>query len=111
MSEPNSYLKFLEKLQTKQSSLKLSPTETKLLHAVAQAEYDGKTLQVKDLLALREVASQATLHGSIKKLVNKKLITKRESQEDARVKFIKLTKSGHKYFEDLGDALNKAIEK
>lgn len=111
MSSFTSYLKFLEKLQTKQSSLKLSTTETKLLHAVARAEYEGKTLKVKDLLALREVASEATLHAAIKKLLEKKLLITKADKNDGRVKNIQLTKLGHKYFSDLSNALVLAAKK
>lgn len=111
MSEPNSYLKFLEKLQAKKSSLSLSPTETKLLHAVAQAQDNGDILQVKDLLALGEIASQATLHGSLKKLVEKKLLTTKADKVDGRVKHVQLTKLGNKYFSDLSDALVMATKK
>jgi DNA-binding MarR family transcriptional regulator len=111
MSKANSYLKFLEKLQAKKSSLSLTPTETKLLHAVAQAQDNGDILQVKDLLALGEIASQATLHGSLKKLVEKKLLTTKADKVDGRVKHVQLTKLGNKYFSDLSDALVMATKK
>lgn len=111
MIKTNHYIKFLELLQTKKASFDLSSTEIELLNAVAQALHNGKTLQVKDLLALREIASQATLHGSLKKLVENKLLTTKADKVDGRVKHVHLTKLGDKYFNDLSAALVMATKK
>lgn len=105
MIKTNHYIKFLELLQKKKASFDLSSTEIELLNAVAQARHNGKTLQVKDLLALKEIASQATLHGATKKLIAKKLLTTKADKADGRVKHVHLTKLGDKYFNDLSNAL------
>lgn len=55
----------------------------------------GKELNVGDILSHREIASQATIHAALKKLVANKLLSFR-TVRDSRVKYLELTPLGRK---------------
>lgn len=47
------------------------------------------------------LASQATIHGDIQKMIKAKFISARVSKMDNRVVYLKTTQSGKKYLEEL----------
>lgn len=47
------------------------------------------------------LASQATIHGDIQKMIKARLISTRVSRIDGRVVYLKVTKTGKKYLEQL----------
>lgn len=47
-------------------------------------------LQIKDLLVLKEIGSQATIHSAISKLVDDKYLKLTPSKTDGRVKYVTL---------------------
>jgi DNA-binding MarR family transcriptional regulator len=65
----------------------------------------GKTLNVGDILSHREIASQATIHAALKKLVGNKLISYR-TVSSSRVKYLEITPLGQKRLSDLSKALS-----
>jgi len=77
-----------------------------LLDTIAKANDAGRIVFVKDLLPLKEIASQATIHGRLKHLVNAKLITLKSSKDDGRLKEIALTKLAHIRYELLSKAID-----
>ena len=58
-------------------------------------------LQVQDLLSLKEIGSQATIHSDISKLVADKYLKLTPSKIDARVKFVTLASKGSTLFSKL----------
>lgn len=101
------YINYLATLDKSNRQLDIDAIDELLLNAIAKASYEERILNVKDLLGLKEIASQATIHGRLKRLVEKKLISLKGNQVDARVKEVMLTKLSTKRFE----LLNKAIQK
>jgi DNA-binding PadR family transcriptional regulator len=63
----------------------------------------GKTLNVGDILSHREIASQATIHAALKKLVASKLVSYR-TVRDSRVKYLEITPLGNKRLSELSKA-------
>ena len=106
MSKLNKYLYYLTILEKSNQELDLDGIDVLLLNFIAKANDKKQTLNVKDLLSLKEIASQATIHGRLKHLVNAKLITLKSDKDDGRVKEVVLTKLAHKRYE----LLSKAIE-
>lgn len=106
MSKLNKYFHFLNILEKSNKEFDLDGIDVLLLNFIAKANDKKQTLNVKDLLSLKEIASQATIHGRLKHLVNAKLITLKSDKDDGRVKEVVLTKLAHKRYE----VLSKAIE-
>ena len=106
MTELNKYFKYLAILEKSNRQLDLNNTDVLILNTIVKANDAQRTLYVKDLLSLKEVASQATIHGRLRHLVDSKLITLKANKDDGRLKEVELTKLAHKRYE----MLSKAIE-
>ena len=106
MTELSKYFKYLAILEKSNRQLDLNNTDVLILNTVAKANDARSILYVKDLLSLKEVASQATIHGRLKHLVDSKLITLKSNKADGRLKEVVLTKLARKRYE----ILSKAIE-
>lgn len=91
------YLK-LEKVINKKYSL--DSNETKLLAELGIAFEEERPLRVSDILAMREIASPATLHTALKRLLTRGLIV-HIPQTDSRIKFVEITPLGWKRFTEL----------
>jgi DNA-binding MarR family transcriptional regulator len=89
---------------------KLDATEEKLLNKITVAAIQGEELLVGDLISLRELGSQATLHGRIKNLVVMGYIKLNEDKVDGRRKFVTLTAKAIKHYEHLSTCLEKALK-
>jgi len=106
MTELSKYFKYLAILEKSNRQLDLNNTDVLILNTIAKANHARLILYVKDLLSLKEVASQATIHGRLKHLVDSELIALKASKDDGRLKEAVLTKLAHKRYE----LLSKAIE-
>jgi DNA-binding MarR family transcriptional regulator len=91
------YLK-LEKIVNKKFGL--DSIETKLLTELGIALEEAKELRVSDVLAMRDIASPATLHAALKRLLTRGLIV-HIPQFDSRIKYIEITPLGWKRFTEL----------
>jgi len=107
----DSYFRYLALLDRNNKKFKLSNDERLLLDVVAAATYNNKIMYVKDLLLLNHIASQATLHKTLKNLVNKKLFTFKVDKTDGRLKEVHLTKLANKRYEELNKAIENAVKK
>ena len=79
--------------------------EIKILNEIFFASEQKKSLRVSDILILKNIASPATLHAALKKLVTKNLIHYR-TVSDSRVKYLELTKLATKRYSDLALAID-----
>lgn len=102
------YLEFMDKVHKINEKLDLSYREVRLLEIVAKAQHQDQTLFVGDLISHKQLASQATLHGVVKGLIRKKLITAKTHQSDGRTKVVSLTASSRKRFEELQRSISQA---
>lgn len=98
------YIKYLKQEQAINRSLSLDHFEIKILNEILFAQQEGNSLRVSDVLAMKNIASPATLHAALKKLAHKGLIDYR-LVSDSRVKYLQLTKLGIKRFLELASVV------
>ena len=68
------------------NQFKISDRQIKLLDLVGKAYYAKQTIFVGDLISQKHIASQATIHADLKKLICKKLLFAKICEKDGRVK-------------------------
>lgn len=77
-----------------------------MLNELAFTLSAGSTLRVGEILDIRDIASPATIHAALKKLVAKDLVQIIVTNQN-RIKLIELAPTGHKRLKDLANALSK----
>ena len=87
------------------------PKAVMVLEAVFSAYADNIKLTVLDLILLKEIASQATIHSVMKQLVESKLIKTETSKEDGRRKFVFPAKLGFAWLKHCSEALSLPTRK
>jgi DNA-binding MarR family transcriptional regulator len=100
------YLKQCDELENK---YKLDDIEIKLLNEIAYALLAESCLTVSSMLALKQIASPATLHAAMKRLITKNLIVQIPAK-DSRAKYLDLSKSGWKRYSEHADILAAAAK-
>ena len=104
------YLIFIEKSGQINKRFELGDREIKLLDLVGKSHYTDVPVFVFDLISRREIGSQATLHATLKKLINKKLFCFKPYEADGRRKIITLTSRALERYKQLDIALmNKRL--
>lgn len=79
-----------------------------VLEAVLTAYAAGVMFAVLDLISLKDIASQATLHSIMKGLITVKLIKTEVSKADARRKYVLPTKLGMSWLQDCTEVLDSS---
>ena len=86
----------------------LESFEGKLLDFIALREIEGKPSLVSDVIFLRKIGSQATLHRRLMQLcINGYL--RYGSDIDGRKKYLELTPKAKDYYSELGKCIIKSI--
>ncbi|MBU3605187.1 winged helix-turn-helix transcriptional regulator [Polynucleobacter sp. MWH-Creno-3A4] len=113
MSDPcYKYLHFSTAIRKINKRYKLTEyKQVMVLEAVMSAHAEGATLSMLDLILMKEIASQATLHSITKILIDLKLIKTEVSSIDARRKYVSPTKLGFSWLNDCSDILALAAKK
>ncbi len=96
------YLKYLKYEEDINELYGLETIQLKVLNAIFFAQSKKIQIKVGDILILNKIASPATLHAALKKLIDKKLVTV-ELSKTSRAKFIKLTNLGLQRYSDLAN--------
>lgn len=112
MKKPNGYIRFLdlvEILQAKSKIRTLDSIEKHLLNSIMLDDSVGQPIFVGDLLRLKLLGSQATLHGRLKNLRSIGYI-KLIEQDDARKKRVMPTTQAYKLFELLSACMTRALK-
>lgn len=99
------YIKYLKQEQLINNAYELDHFEVKILNEILFGIEENKALRVSDILAMKNIASPATLHAALKKLVAKGLVQYR-TVADSRVKYLELTKLSLKRYGDLALAID-----
>lgn len=94
------YLKYLKYEEDINNLYGLESIQLKVLNAIFFAHTNKYKIKVGDILVLNKIASPATLHAALKKLIDKKLVTV-ELSKTSRAKFIKLTNLGLQRYVEL----------
>ena len=96
------YLLYLKQCDEVDAKYNLDSSEIKLLNEIATALLAEDGLTVSGALALKKIASPATLHAAMKRLIVKNLIAQVPAQ-DSRTKYLDLSKLGSKRYSELSD--------
>jgi DNA-binding MarR family transcriptional regulator len=106
------YLQFSNSIRRVNKRYKLTEhKQVMVLEAVLAAHAEGVTLSVLDLILLKEIASQATLHSITKLLIESKLIKTEVCKVDARRKYVSPTKVGLSWLNDCAEVLASIAKK
>ena len=101
-------MKFVDLMLKINEKFALSRLEIKLLDLVAIAHSSDRPIFVGDLINQTDITSKVTLHQTVKKLINKKLLISKMNKEDSRYKNVLLTKLALRRYENLHQAVNRA---
>jgi DNA-binding MarR family transcriptional regulator len=96
----SSYIKYLKFEISSNQRYELDTVQIRVVNEILFSLAKGESIKVGDILSNREIASQATSHVALKKLVAKGLISY-ETVTDNRTKYLVITKLGHKRFTEL----------
>ena len=102
------YLRFIDRVQKINAGLELTHFEIKMLDFAALLHLSDQSIFVGDLINQTHIASQATLHKTVKNLVNKKLLVAKISKEDGRQKHVLLTRLALGRYKKLDQAVSRA---
>jgi DNA-binding MarR family transcriptional regulator len=102
------YLSLIAQAKEINKQYELTHLEISLLHISAIRDQANDPATVGELIQLRDMASQTTLHNALKSLINKKLLTTKRHLGDGRVKQIVLTKLALNHYKKLDEAINHA---
>ena len=84
----------------------LDPIQIRVLNEILFSLAAGKEIKVGDILIHHEIASQATLHAALKKLVAQQLVSYRIAN-DTRAKYLEITKLGFTRYKELAKSFSK----
>lgn len=102
-------LKFADQIKQINGGFDLSHYEIQLLDLTAAAYSLGQPIFVGDLIYQRHIASQATLHASVKKLITKELLCIKPHEGDGRTKELGLTRLALDRYKSLQKAMQRAL--
>lgn len=85
--------KQIQKWNLDNQKIAIDPIEEQILYRALISEYDNEILYVSDLVRAKEIGSQATIHGRIKRLVNLGYLNLIICDADNRKKIIEPTQA------------------
>lgn len=106
------YLHFSSSIRKIHKRYKLTEhKQVVVLEAVLNAHAEGVNLSVLDLILMKEIASQATLHSITRLLIDLKLIKTEVCKIDARRKYVSPTRLGISWLNDCSEVLASTAKK
>jgi DNA-binding MarR family transcriptional regulator len=93
----------------KKNSNLIDSTALQLLNEIAVQHFDGETLTVSQAIALKRIASPATLHRKLDELREAGLIEQVFEGKDRRTKYLVPTKEADAYFAKMSKAMTSAV--
>uniref|UniRef100_UPI004047BBE4 hypothetical protein n=1 Tax=Polynucleobacter sp. TaxID=2029855 RepID=UPI004047BBE4 len=96
------YLDFVDIKASLREKCSLSVKECLVMRTITRHYINQDVLRVKQLLEMDFIASPATLHGAIKKLVAKKMVILKIDTADGRVKYLIPTNKALELLAELG---------
>jgi DNA-binding MarR family transcriptional regulator len=99
----SSYIKYLKFEIVSNKRYELDTIQIRVLNQILFAFENNEDIKVGDILSNRDIASPATSHIALKRLVEKKIISYL-MVADSRAKYLVITKLGHKRFAELAKA-------
>lgn len=98
------YFDFLHRCMEddRKEGIRLDQTAVRVLEAIALAEHAGNPLTVTDAMQLSVIASPATLHRKIDKLVDEEWVERRHLDSNLRSKYLFISTQARRYFDRRG---------
>jgi len=93
----------------KKNSHSIDSTALQLLNEIAVQHFDGETLTVSQAIALKRIASPATLHRKLDELREAGLIEQVFEGKDRRTKYLVPTREADTYFTKMSNAMTSAV--
>ena len=103
------YLLYLKQCDDLDAKYELDAIEIKLINEIAFALLAESSLTVSGALALKQIASPATVHAAMKRLIVKNLVVQIPAK-DSRVKYLDLSKLGWKRYADYAEVFAAAAK-
>ena len=94
------YIRYLKSEIAVNDQYDLDPIQIRVLNEILFSLVAGKEIKVGDILIHHEIASQATLHAALKKLISQGLINTRTTL-NTRAKYLEITKLGYSRYKEL----------
>jgi len=88
----------------------IDSTALELLNVIAVQHFDDNALTVSQCLALKKIASPATIHRKLDELREAGLIEQISKGKDRRTKYLVPTKLADAYFAKLSKAITTAVK-
>ncbi len=106
------YIRFIEVLKglSSKDGSTIDPEAKLLLDEIAIQHFKNTPLTVSDLMALKHIASPATIHRKLDSLLQANLVELKFEGDNRRTKFISITKTGDRYLSNLSKAMIKAVK-
>ena len=89
---------------------KIDSTALLLLNEIAVQHYDGKNITVTQAMLLTKIASPATVHRKLNKLIEVSLIEQVFEGKNRRTKYLITTKEAESYFAKMSKAITNAVD-
>jgi DNA-binding MarR family transcriptional regulator len=100
----------LSKLIGAMSSTTIDADSQNLLDIIALAHQEGKPLTVTQLISHKDIASSATLHRRLQRLISLGYVTMETHEEARRAKFLVPTTKAEEHFKQLGEYVIQATK-
>ena len=105
------FLSFMSARDLVTAEFHVSRKETRILREIVAAYVKKDIITVNDILALREVGSQATNHSLLKNLIKKNLVLSLSDPLDLRTKHLKPTSDTLQLFSQLSSEFIRCANK
>jgi hypothetical protein len=88
----------------------LNLLDLRILETIAIFNFQNQNLNVSDIMRMSEIASPATIHRSMKKLLDKKLIFFVFKNSNQKIKYLNISPLGGDYFGSLGAQMHQVSQ-
>ena len=103
------YIKFKKSVYAINDKYGIEPIHVKILDHIANANYENHPISVSDLIAIREIASPATIHMRLKQLVSLGMLEMKPCP-DHRKKFLTVTNKTHERMNEICELINQQLD-
>lgn len=87
MKNDNPYLHFYILSREIDEAYGMDTTEVRVLNLITTNYFSRKKINISTIIAHKEIASPASIHAALKKLIKKKLLVMTFNEDDERVKY------------------------
>ena len=104
------YLQLRNQLRSSTIDTEIDQSELKILETVTLSNHLGTPLTVSNVIQMRQLGSNSTIHKKIYKLIESEFI-ELYHQNDYRTKYLRITAKTQKHFEKESEIIKKICKK